>query len=36
MRKSAYNIWIEKADAAYVFNARSGSLLRLVPGIIAG
>ena len=29
MRELAYNIWIEKADAAYAFNARSGSLLRL-------
>ena len=29
MRESRYNIWVEKADAAYVFNARSGSLLRI-------
>ncbi len=29
MRESAYNIWMQKDDAAYVFNARSGSLLRL-------
>jgi len=29
MRESRYNIWVEKPDAAYVFNARSGSLLRI-------
>lgn len=29
MRESRYNIWVEKAEAAYVFNALSGSLLRI-------
>ncbi|MFI5015218.1 MAG: radical SAM protein [Hyphomicrobiales bacterium] len=29
MRESRYNIWVEKPQAAYVFNARSGALLRI-------
>jgi hypothetical protein len=29
MRESKYNIWVEKPQAAYVFNARSGALLRI-------
>ena len=29
MRESQYNIWVERANAAYVFNGMSGSLLRI-------
>lgn len=29
MRESRYNIWVERADSRYVFNAISGSLLRI-------
>jgi hypothetical protein len=29
MRESRYNIWIDRSDSAYVFNARSGALLRI-------
>ena len=29
MRESRYNVWVEKGASAYVFNALSGSLLRM-------
>jgi uncharacterized protein len=29
MRESRYNIWVERADAAYVFNSATGALLRV-------
>ena len=29
MKESRYNIWVERGDAAYVFNGTSGSLLRV-------
>ncbi|MBR1280203.1 radical SAM/SPASM domain-containing protein [Bradyrhizobium sp. AUGA SZCCT0283] len=29
MRESRYNVWVQRPDAAYVFNSRSGALLRI-------
>ncbi|MGW2949962.1 radical SAM protein [Streptomyces eurythermus] len=29
MRESRYNVWVERPEAAYVFNSRSGALLRI-------
>jgi hypothetical protein len=29
MRESRYNVWVDKGASAYVFNALSGSLLRM-------
>jgi hypothetical protein len=31
MKESRYNIWVERAEGAYVFNGVSGTLLH-VPG----
>ncbi|MEV6690961.1 radical SAM protein [Micromonospora sp. NPDC051196] len=29
MRESRYNVWVRRPDAAYVFNSRSGAMLRI-------
>ena len=39
MKESRYNVWVERADAAYVYNGVSGALLQIprddVPGLRA-
>jgi uncharacterized protein len=29
MKESRYNVWVDRGDAAYVFNGVSGALLRV-------
>jgi uncharacterized protein len=36
MRESRYNVWEERADAAYVYNGVSGALLRIVSEDLPG